>query len=188
MLNPDSSNRYTIQDILAHSWVTGSQKASSPVSKPSVRRYGVCYEDAEYIRNALVKLNECNCSCHMSEYANGHRDSVISKHCNDCDDVLANDPEIMLRRQIKLSRNSSLSSGYGSELGSQYFQPFNNSQLNIPGLSSTSYRRSSVPRKSSTSVICNRTISKENQHRCSVPCKITTALGDCDDDGDIVFV
>lgn len=191
MLNPDPNARYTLNDILAHPWMTSlrSSKSQQPKSR---RRYGVCYKSTENICSALLALNECDCSCHRIDILKHGRDSVITKHCADCDDFQANDPEIMMRRQVRMSRNSSMSSGYGSEFGSQLHLPAVHSPeeppMNLLGLefSPILRHRSSVPRKSSASTVSNSTlVSKSSHHRCSVPTILQEAASD---DDDIVFV
>ena len=175
-----------MQQVLSHPWLTARSGNNGKYIK---RRNGVCYKSADAIRYALVSLNQCDCSCHKADSKCTSRDSVISRHCADCDDVQANDTEVMMRRQIKLSRNSSsVSSGYGSELGgSQYLRtpsPNENQQLLGCDLCPILGRRSSVPRKSSASS-ASTVKAKTSQKRCSVPARCREyASGE----EDIVFV
>ena len=187
MLNPDPTKRYTIQDILAHQWMH-----SRSTQKGTKRRNGVCYRSSENIRNTLLMMNECDCSCHRVELLKHGRDSVITKHCPDCDEFQANDPEVMMRRQIRMSRNSSVSSGYGSEFGSQMCLPTQTPEeppMNIldSDFSAILRHKSSVPRKSSVSTICHGSTmaSRISHQRCSVPTILHEVAVD---DEDIVFV
>ena len=188
MLNPNPNTRYTLKEILAHPWMADLHK--SVLTQKSRRRYGVCYKSSENIRSALLAMNECDCSCHRVDLMKHGRDSVITKHCMDCDEFQANDPEIMMRRQVRMSRNSSMSSGYGSEFGSQMHLPTahspDESPVNLLGseLSPILRNKISTPRKSSAGTVSPPTMmSKMCHQRCSVP----TILREIDDD-DIVFV
>ena len=187
MLDPCGSTRITIQEILSHPWVINA--AATPTLRK--RRNGVCHFSADMIRQSLLEINSCNCPCHKADSAQRLRDSVITKHCEDCDDFQANDPAVMHRRQVRLSRNSSIcSSGYGSEFGSQYLTPMTPRASQNGALKNfldvrTGLHRSSIPRKSSASMY----------HRCSVPTNILKQsichepiLGHPADDEDIVFV
>lgn len=154
--------------------------------KYSNRRNGVCYQSGDAIRYVLRKLNNCDCGCHSTCDNSSSRDSVVSRHCLDCDDVRANDPEVMLQRQEQLSRNNStISSGYGSEAGSMYLSTPTMDDDNFPGFDfSILGRRSSVPRKSSTGTIRAKS---SFQHRCSVPSR-PHVLREYADEEEIVFV
>ena len=195
MLDPNPATRITIDDILVHPWMTELSKKPSPLNSKKQRRQAVCYENTEYIHRALEELNKCDCSCHRSS-SSSSSPSFMSRHCEDCNDVVANNPEIMQRRANRLSRNSSISSGYGSEMGSQYLQTPSprGSQVNILGmhLLSPEVRRHSMPRKSSAGTIrSNSTVT--SQHRCSVPVKTPLVLSEDsaseeEDDEDVVFV
>lgn len=193
MLNPNPLTRYTIDDILAHPWMScggsGSGTKTVPNSKHSSRRRnGVCYKSAESIRQALMKLNQCDCSCHEADAARNTRNSAYSRHCVDCDDFQSNDPEIMLRRQVRLSRNSSISSGYGSEQCLQTLpSPDKNNMLKFDRILG---HRSSAPRKSSASTIStNAGFRKASGYqRCSVPTRTRGVLREYEDEDDIVFV
>lgn len=163
------------------------RKISHTTCKHTRRRNGVCYESADSIRYALLSFNQCSCSCHKEEASNStSRDSVVSRHCVDCDDIRANDPVIMMRRQEMLSRNNStVSSGYGSEHGGSQYLPTSSPDDNLLGfdLYPILGRRSSVPRKSSASSAC--TIRARSSHqRCSVPVLREYAS----DEDEIVFV
>lgn len=195
MLEPNPSARITISEILSHPWMTGLSKKVSPLTSKKQRRQAVCYENVTYIHKALEDLNQCNCSCHRSSSPS----PFMSRHCEDCEEVTANNPEIMQRRAYRLSRNSSISSGYGSEMGSQYLQTPSprGSQANIVGLhllSPVDARRHSMPRKSSAGTIgSNSTITCKISHqRCSVPAKSPVVLSEDsaseEEDDDVVFV
>ena len=174
MLDPNAVTRYTVNDILAHPWMTVSTVTDRK------RRYGVCYESNDDIRTNLLKLNLGVCTCYKSDK---DRDSVISRHCTVCDEFMANDPEMLHLKQPPMSRNTSnCSSGYGSEYGSQH-------QLSaIPShvpvfFNESAERRSSIPPKKMSEAV--------REHRSSVPIltqsNIITALEE-DDDEDLVFV
>lgn len=191
MLNPNPSTRCTLKEILSHPWLADLQKS---VAVHKRRRNGVCYKSSENIRNTLLAMNECDCSCHRVALLKHGRDSVITKHCEDCDEFMANDPEIMMRRQVRLSRNSSVSSGYGSEFGSQMHLPTTSAHtpdeppMNLLGsnLSPILRNKTSAPRKSSASSASSAstcTLMSKVSQRCSVP----TILREIEDD-DIVFV
>lgn len=199
MLNPNPINRYTLTDILAHPWMAASPKKPATPSTLPRRRVGMCYGDSNSIRNMLIELNECNCPCHKEELKiHGHRDSVITKHCQDCSEVQANDPEVILTRQVLLSRNSSISSGYGSEMGSQYLQtpsPVSSDErqrmLGFGGgvVYPTIGGRLSVPRKSSGTGVSGRR-PRSGYQRCSMPAPtniLREGKGVSEED-DIVFV
>lgn len=164
--------------------VVKPRKNSHTIGKYTKRRNGVSYESADSIRYSLLTLNQCSCSCHNEDASNSTtRDSVISRHCVDCDDVRANDPAIMMRRQEMLCRNnSSVSSGYGSEHGGSQYLPTSPPDDNFLGfnLNPILGHRSSVPRKSSTGTIRARS----SHQRCSVPVLREYAS----DDDEIVFV
>ena len=185
MLNPDAQARYTLQEVLAHPWM--AEPKASP-TKPMRRRLGVSYKTSDAVRNTLLTLNECDCSCHTKDVAKHGRDSVITQHCDDCSEVQANDPEVMMRRQILLSRNSSVSSGYGSEMGSQYLPTPSLNEQNMLGfdLFQSSTRRCSVPRKSSATSTCTIIQGK----RCSMPAPniLRNEERYADEEDDIVFV
>lgn len=188
MLNPDALTRYTMQDILHHPWLATAIQRSPQVDKHVKRRRGVCYKSSDTIRYALLKMNCCDCSCHKSGDSSNTRDSVVSRHCTDCSDVLANDPLVMQRRKVRLSRNSSISSGYGSEIGSQYLQTPSPDEPQVLGLDFYPIlgRRSSVPRKSSASS-ASTVHAKSSFQRCSVPTRPTREYATGEDE-DIVFV
>ena len=199
MLDPISTTRFTLNEVLSHPWMTGLCKKASPLLPNKKRRQAICYESAEYINKELQDFNKCSCSCHLS---------ILSKHCEDCRDIQANNPETLLGRNACLNSNSSLSSsGYGSELysseiGSQYWDnmsPTNLSHLDLLGLELSPLEglRASGPRprKSSAGTIgSNSTItSKTSHHRCSVPVMTPVTLSedsedDNEDNDDIVFV
>lgn len=199
MLNPNAETRYTLDEVLAHPWLAEPSVATS--GKTRRRRFGVSYKSPDTVRHVLLKHNECNCSCHREDYSKQQqhgRDSVITRHCDDCADVQANDPEVMLRRQVLMSRDSSVSSGYGSEVGSQYLgtpSPLGDSAhlLGFELLAAEGGRRCSLPRKSSassSSTLQNKSICY--QHRCSMPSSPNILRqgerqGVAEDD-DIVFV
>lgn len=179
MLDPDVDTRYTIDQVLSHPWLATRSRGCIK------RRHGVCYKSGDAV---LVSLNQCDCSCHKTDSNQASsRDSVISRHCADCDDVLANDPEVMMQRQILLSRNSSnVSSGYGSELGGSQYLPSPSPEENLLGYDRCPIlgRRSSVPRKSSASS-ASTVKAKPRQKRCSVPAKPREYASEEDE---IVFV
>lgn len=120
MLDPNSLTRATVQEILAHPWLQTSKTPTvTPTSTLSTRtrKANVIYSISEAleIRDALIESTcECTCSCHRT--SGERKDSVITKHCADCDEILANGPAKM----HGISRNSS---GYGSECGSMLFTP-----------------------------------------------------------------
>lgn len=189
MLDPCATTRITVQEILAHQWMLNGSPTPSSIRR---RRNGVCHFSPDNIRRSLFEINDCNCSCHKSDASpRRSRDSVITRHCEDCEDLVANDPAVMHRRQVRLSRNSSIcSSGYGSEFGSQYLTPMTPraSQTAVKAFLDThsTIHRSSIPRKSSASMY----------HRCSVPTNTNILkqsinepiLGSANDEDDIVFV
>lgn len=197
MITVDQETRYTMKEVLLHPWVSANttrKNSSTLSSKFSTRRNGVCYQSADAIRYALLKLNQCDCGCHKSDsttsindnHDSSHdnsRDSVVSRHCLDCDDIQANDPDAMLRRQVRLSRNSSRSSGYGSEAGSQTLPTPDDEKLLGCKTSQILGRRSSVPRKSSVGTVHTRS----SHQRCSVPSR-PHVLKEYADEGEIVFV
>ncbi len=120
MLDPNSETRATVREILAHPWlqarrtslVTPTSAAGTKTRKSNVRYSS---SEALQIRNTLIKINcDCDCSCHHT--LKHRRDSAFTKHCSDCEEILAND----LAKTHGLSRNSS---GYGSENGSMLFTP-----------------------------------------------------------------
>ena len=184
MLDPCASQRISVNEILAHPWL--SNVAATPTLRK--RRNGVCHFTPDTVRQSLLDINNCDCPCHKSEIQRRSRDSVVTKHCEDCDDFIANDPGVMQRRQVRLSRNSSIcSSGYGSEFGSQYLTPVTpRASQNMAVKGFLDVRRSSIPRKSSTCM----------HQRCSVPtnilkqsvCNIQPTILGPDDEEDIVFV
>lgn len=185
MLNPNPSARFTLQEVLSHPWMTNQGKsAHRPSSRYTKRRTGVSYTDNSCVHQALLKLNQCDCSCHRS---GGDTDFTFVRHCKDCEEVQSNDPEIMLRRQIRLSRNSSISSGYGSEFGNPFvYVPHEDMRfLGVP----VHGRRSSVPRKSTASTCTGM---RGKNQRQSMPPNILTPnnlLSECvSNDEDIVFV
>lgn len=185
MLDPCATTRITVQEILSHPWMINT---TTPLQRK--RRNGVCHFSPETIRQSLLEINDCNCPCHKIDSARRCRDSVITKHCEDCEDFIANDPAVMHRRQVRLSRNSSIcSSGYGSEFGSQYLNPVTPraSQNGVRGFLdvSSGIHRSSIPRKSSATM----------HHRCSVPTSTNILKQSVcskpiltNDEDDIVFV
>ena len=232
MINPDPFTRYTLSDVLRHPWMScnnnsnsGSEEddcsSSNNVSSKS-RRSGVCYNNADSVRCSLLELNFCSCSCHKGNGCDaGHkhgrnndcaaataRDSVISRHCEDCDDFRANDPDVMHRRQLRLAsrRNSNSSvgsSGYGSEYGSQYLPTTpspaacdtgsNNMgllgfEMLMGGAGGEPSFRSTTPRKSSACSVA--TIKAKNSfQRCSVPARPSTMMREyASDDEEVVFV
>lgn len=161
MLDPCATTRITVQEILSHPWMMNTTTHSL-----RKRRNGICHFSPENIRQSLLDINNCDCPCHKLDSDRRSRDSVITKHCEDCDDFMANDPAVMHRRQVRLSRNSSIcSSGYGSEFGSQYLNSVTPraSQNGLRGFLdiSTAIHRSSIPRKSSATAVMHQ--------RCSVP-------------------
>lgn len=189
MLDPNPSTRATLDHIISHPWVTGLRKTPMLTLQSKKRRNAICYESPEDIHNILLEMNDCDCSCHkVGPHQSRH--GMISKHCKDCEDVQANNPEIMLRRQIRLSRNSSLSSGYGSELGSQFLPSPRESQTNLLRIDLLPFlsHRSSLPRKSSASTIHAKTImsAKKSHQRCSVPTILRESISNEEDD--LVFV
>ena len=171
MLDPNSSSRATIQEILAHPWMKMTTTAKRQ------RKVNVCYskDNAENITQTLIDHNRCDCSCHDEDVRANRRDSVITKHCPDCDDIIANDPH---QHQYLLRTVSTNSSGYGSEFGSQL-------DLDTPGilLQSNFYnrfmlRRNSTPKQSSSKPPL------AHKHRNSIPSTATKVYRD----EDLVFV
>lgn len=168
MLDPNPSSRATIQEILAHPWM----KMTTSVKRQ--RKVNICYskDNAENITKALVDFNRCDCSCHDEDVRANRRDSVITKHCPDCDDVIANDQQYLLRT---VSTNSS---GYGSEFGSQL-------DLDTPGIllqpgfyNRFMIRRNSTPKQSSSKPPL------AHKQRNSIPSTTTKVYKD----EDLVFV
>ena len=121
MLDPNSATRATIKEILAHPWMTVSKTSHSPARRQ--RKTNMCYSrsEANDITRKLIGLHECECSCHSENIEKYHRDSVITKHCSDCDDIVANDESENLHQMNRSTSNCS--SGYGSESGSTLFTP-----------------------------------------------------------------
>ena len=193
MLNPNATTRFTLGEVLSHPWMTDVCKASPILHK---RRKSVCYKSAEFISKELQDFNKCSCSCHHS---------ILSKHCEDCRDIQANNPETLLRKNIYPS-NSLSSSGYGSEIfgsdvGSLFWEnisPPNLSHLDLFGLELSSFdeQYTDVPcrRKSSTgTIIANSTTSRKRSHRkCSfsvlTPVILSDASEDENEDDDVIFV
>ena len=168
MLDPNPSSRATIQEVLAHPWM----KMTTSVKRQ--RKVNICYskDNAENITKALVDFNRCDCSCHDEDVRANRRDSVITKHCPDCDDVIANDQQYLLRT---VSTNSS---GYGSEFGSQL-------DLDTPGIllqpgfyNRFMIRRNSTPKQSSSKPPL------AHKQRNSIPSTTTKVYKD----EDLVFV
>ena len=186
-------SRYTLKEVLSHPWMMGTCKVSSPIPYRE-RKHAISHESAASFCKELQNLNKCNCPCHNSDC------SVLDKHCDDCREVQANNPEVMLKRNLYLSRNSSISSGYGSDMESHLWEnltPINVSYLNQLGLeSSLSFEGlCSFPRKSSASTIGSKAtiMSNTSQHRYSFPLKTCLKLDGCGEnekevDEDIIFV
>ena len=190
MLEPNTTTRFTLKEVLSHPWMTGSCKVSSLPSEK--KRQDVFNESVTSFGKELQNLNKCSCSCHDSNY------SVLDKHCDDCREIQANDPEVMLRRNICLSSISSLSSGYGSEMGSDNldnFFPLSMSNLNLAEhkIWNSEERHGSLSDKNYAGTIeSNSAIgNKKIQHRWSVPVKTSMNQREEnleEDDEDIVFV
>ena len=141
MLNPNSFSRITIDQVLNHPWLVGKteRRRKTPIvhPPPELKIDGLC---------------DCNCSCHNGETLD-RRDSVFTKHCADCELIVANDYDLSDRQLPDFSRcSSTTSSGYGSDFGSQYLpvespvcvKPFNKFLM-------VEERRNSIPRKNKLS-------------------------------------
>ena len=194
MLNPNPTTRFTIREILLHPWMIGGCKASPILLK---RRKFVCYKSAGFISKELQDFNKCSCSCHHS---------MLSKHCEDCRDIQANNPETVLRKNIYTSNSSISSSAYGSEIYGSDVESLlwenisspDLSQPDILGLEITSFegQYANVPhhQKSSAETIrANSTItSKTRHHGCSFPVQTPVVLSDAsedeNEDDDVIFV
>ena len=158
------------------------------------RRKSVCYKSAEFISKELQDFNKCSCSAHHS---------ILSKHCEDCRDIQANNPKTSLR-SINPSNSSLSSSGYGSEIfGSdvesrfwENISPPNSSRLDLLGLELSSFERqhadvSHHSKSSAGTIIANSIASKTRHHGCSFPVQTPVILSNDseDEDGDdVVFV
>lgn len=158
MLDPNSTSRATIQEILAHPWMK-TPTASTTTKRQ--RKLNVCYSKdyAENITQTLININRCDCACHEEDARNDRRDSVITKHCPDCDDIVAND---LQSNQFLMRSGSSASSGYGSEFGSQL-------DLDTPGMLLPRLHNRFVERRNSTP---KQSVSKSpfpHKHRNSIP-------------------
>ena len=160
MLDPNSTSRATIQEILAHPWMK-TPTATTPTKRQ--RKMNIYYTKnyAENVTQTLINMNRCDCSCHEEDERNGRRDSVITKHCPDCDDIVAND---LQSHQFLMRSGSSASSGYGSEFGSQLHL-----DLDTPGMPLPRFHNQSVERRNSTP---KQSVSKPpfpHKHRNSIP-------------------
>ena len=120
MLEPDGKKRASIDDVLNHPWLQSIQrerKRSLQAARP--RRVAVCHSNsvAANISKKVIQeaINDCDCACHAATNSNGHRDSAVVLHCEDCD-LLCSIPLVhtdpLLRRKISVSSNCS--SGYFS--------------------------------------------------------------------------
>lgn len=169
MLDSNSKRRATIAEILSHPWL---QSRKSPVvssgASTKTRKSDVCYSSSKAldIRNALIEIDcNCDCSCH-SVTLKGHRDSVITQHCSDCEYIFANDPSTM-HHERHVSRNSS---GYGSESGSMLFTP----RISLVGSSPTSD--------------ADRKVSYHRTSFSKSPVPTVPQILEIEDDEEIVFV
>lgn len=183
MLDPNTYTRYTIQDVLSHPWL------SMVTKRQRKRKIGLSQTSQAYTSKLVLEFSDCDCSCHRNE-PHTHRDSVITKHCNDGDDVQSNDLDIIEKRTPQLSRNSSAaSSGYGSEFGSQYLPVESPVCLKPRFLGVEEVRRNSVPRKSAVSVPHGRNSvpsnAVEEKPRYSTTC---TCSAQDDDDDETYFI
>lgn len=138
MLDPRSFSRYTIDQVLGHPWLVGKterKRKTAILTPPELK---------------IDSVSDCNCSCHNAELLE-HRDSVITKHCSDCELIVANDN----KQSQEFSRcSSTTSSGYGSEFGSQYL-PVESPVCARPQFSkllNVEERRYSLPRKNKLSI------------------------------------
>ena len=165
LLDPTATSRITTEEILAHKWLA---QAEQKTTTSKSRRNGVALNSMEShnLMDKILELNECFCPCHNSVESNQHRDSVISQHCPDCDDVVANDSEILAKRAWMIEKSSSIcSSGYGgSEFGSQLTLNERYSVTTHPNeLSPIASRRSSSPRREVLTTLT------QSEKRFSVP-------------------
>lgn len=155
MLNPDSESRADIYSVLTHPWL----------ATPTLRRRRLGNIVTPQLK--LVGISDCDCTCHKMELK-AHRDSVITKHCEDCEDVVANSFDRQIP-QLTRSTGSTASSGYGSEFGSQYLTVESPVCLKprLRNFLEIDERRCSVPRKSQ---------SKHHSGRNSVPAPSPVAM------------
>ena len=146
MLDPNTHTRYTIQDVLSHSWLAAATKLQRK------RKIGISQTSQTDSLKFVLEFSDCDCTCHRNE-PHSHRDSVITKHCQDCEDEQTNNLDITEKTIPQLTHScSSTSSGYGSEFGSQYLPTESPICLKprFPGVEEV--RRNSLPRKSIVSV------------------------------------
>lgn len=179
MLDPNSSTRATIEEILAHPWMktTKTRKTSMPSVKRQ-RKSNLVYSRSEALKIArqLTRLNEdeCNCSCHKT---NGDSVSATQVHCHNCKDTMANRDTMAQKMQIILRTPSECSSGYGSATGSEIFT-HTTSQVSNQSTFTKDSRKYSTPRDLSIST-----------KRTSIqPSEPISPCYEADDDDDLVFV
>lgn len=179
MLDPNPNTRHTIQEVLGHKWLSGTDKSQRK------RKVGV-YQSPEIKIPQLVLEFDCDCSCHSSE-PHSHRDSVITKHCPDCEDIVSSPVEEPI-----LYRNlSSSSSGYGSEIGSQLLPTCSSTTVKPQQLlGNQTARRNSLPRKSNVSIPRGRNSipSSEFVERPAYSTTCTCSVEDSDDDDETFFI
>ncbi len=179
MLNPSTNSRYNINQVLDHPWLaTPSQRR---------RKLGICLTTPPQLK--ITGVCDCDCSCHKNE-PHTHRDSVITKHCEDCEEIISNTLDFKNRQIPQLSRNSSTtSSGYGSEFGSQYL-PIESPVCMRPRfrpLLDIDERRYSLPRKSKISTPNSRN-SVPSHPLVATPAYSTTTTCGLEEDDGTVFI
>ena len=161
MLDPNSTTRFTLEEIHSHPWMTGVCRKVLSSLPCKTRRQAVCYESGGYICKELQKFNKCNCSCHCSKCP------LLGHHCGDCTYIQANDPDVMLRRSIRLSSIPNLIFGSSPDMSSPFLKnsPIDLSHLNfhnfelspIEGKHISVSHKNSIITIESMSIITNKT-------------------------------
>ncbi len=167
MLNPDPNTRANIASVLSHPWL------ATPIQRR--RKHAITTPP----QLKLSGISDCDCTCHNTEVKH-HRDSVITKHCDDCEEIVANGYSRPIPQLTHTT--STTSSGYGSEFGSQYLtvespiclKPRFRNFLNVEE------RRYSLPRKSQSKLPSGR-----NSVPSQSPVAVTTYVTLDDDDGTV---
>ena len=177
MLCPCTEARYNINQVLNHPWLaTPSQRR---------RKLGVCLVAPPQLK--VTGVCDCDCTCHKNE-PHTHRDSVITKHCSDCEEIIANSLDLNKRQIPQLSRNSSTtSSGYGSEFGSQYL-PIESLKPRFRPLLDIEERRYSLPRKGKVSTHNSRNSVPSHPLVATPAYSTTTTCGLEEEDDGTVFI
>lgn len=115
MLDPCSSTRATISEVLSHPWLNPVPRKSSLQLPPSIarRRLGISHSKSialEITKSIITEVGlSCSCNCHALCTL---RDSAVKLHCEDCEPMTP----LGVKRPLGYGKSTAsvCSSGYSS--------------------------------------------------------------------------